>query len=72
MHPCKDCPDGFSAMTPKGLKLHQKKCLSFLKHEAATNERRKAAAASTNARRIKLKERMERLGSAAVGVSFLR
>jgi hypothetical protein len=72
MHPCKDCQDGFSAMTPRGLKLHQKRCQSFLKLEAATNERRKATAASKNARRTKLKERKERLGSVALGVRFLR
>jgi hypothetical protein len=72
MHPCKDCQDGFRAMTPKGLKLHQKRCQSFLKHEAARNERRKATAASKNVRRTKLKERKERLGSATlVGVRFL-
>jgi hypothetical protein len=69
MHPCKDCQDGFSAMN---LKLHQKRCQSFLKLEAATNERRKATAASKNARRTKLKERKERLGSVALGVRFLR
>jgi len=72
MHPCKDCQDGFSAITPKGLKLHQKKCQSFLKHEAAANERRKATAASKNVRRTRLKERKERLGSAALRVRFLQ
>jgi hypothetical protein len=71
MHPCKDCQDGFSATTPKGLKLHQKRCRSFLKHEAAANECRKVTAASKNARRKKLKERKECLGSAAL-VRFLR
>lgn len=72
MHPCKDCQDGFSAITPKGLKLHQKKCQSFLKREAAVNERRKATATSKNIRQMKLKERKVRLGSAALGVRFLR
>ena len=72
MHPCKDCQDRFSAITPKGLKLHQKRCQSFLKHEAAANERRKATVASKNVRRTKLKERKERMGSAALGVRFLR
>ena len=69
MHPCKNCQDGFSAITPKGLKLHQKICQSFLKHEAAANERRKSTAAAKDAiRRTKLKERKMRLGSAALGV----
>jgi hypothetical protein len=72
MHPCKDCQDEFSAMTSKGLKLHQKRCQSFLKHEAATNQRRKATVVSKNVKRTKLKERKERLGSAALGVRFLR
>ena len=72
MHLCKDCQDGFSAMTPRGLKLHQKRCQSFLKCEAATNERRKATAASKNVRRTKLKERMERLGSAGLGVRIFQ
>jgi hypothetical protein len=71
MHLCKDCQGGFSAITPKGLKLHQRRCRSFLKHEAAANERRKATAASKEVRRTKLKERKERLGSAALGVRFL-
>ena len=68
MHLCKDCQDGFSAVTPKGLKLHQKKCQSFLKREAAANERRKATAALK--KRMKLKERKVRSGSAALGVRF--
>ena len=69
MHLCKDCEDGFSAITLKGLKLHQKKCKSFLKHEAAVNECQKATA---NARRTsKLKDHKEHLGSAALGVRFL-
>jgi hypothetical protein len=72
MHLCKDCQDGFSAITPKGLKLHQKKCQSFLKHEAGANERRKATAASKNVRRTKLKERKVRLSSAALGVRFFQ
>ena len=59
-------------MTPEGLKLHQKKCQSFLKHEAAINERRKATATSRDVRRMKFKKRKERLDSAALGVRFLR
>jgi hypothetical protein len=72
MHPCKDCQGQFSSMAPKGLKIHQKKCQSFLKHEAAANERRKTTAASKNVRRTKLKERKVRMGSAALGVRFLQ
>ena len=69
MHLCKNCQDRFSAITPKGLKLHQKICQSFLKHEAAANERRRSTAAAKNAiKRTKLKERKMRLGSAALGV----
>jgi hypothetical protein len=70
MHPCKDCQDGFSAITSKGLKLHQKKCQSFLKHETAANKRRKATATAKNVRRTKLKGRKVRSGSATLGVGF--
>jgi hypothetical protein len=70
MHPCKNCQGRFSSIAPKGLKIHQKKCQSFMKHEAAANERRKTtAAASKNVRRTKLKERKVRMGSA---VRFLQ
>jgi len=72
MHLCKDCEDGFSAVTPKGLKLHQKKCRTFLNREAAANERRKATATSNNVRQTKLKEHKVRLGSTALGVRFLQ
>ena len=68
MHPCKNCQDGFSAITPKGLKLHQKICQSFLKQEAAANQRRKSTAAKNAIIRTKLKEHKMRLGSAALGV----
>jgi hypothetical protein len=71
MHLCKDCQDGFSAITLKGLKLHQRRCQSFLKHEAVANEHRKATAASKEVRQTKLKERKEHLGSAALEVRFL-
>ena len=57
------------SISPKGLKLHQKKCQSFLKREAAANECRKSTAASKNFRRTKLKERKVRMGSA---VRFLQ
>jgi hypothetical protein len=72
MHPCKDCQDGFCAMTPGGLKLHQKKCQSFLKYEAATNERQKATAALKDVRQTKFKKRKECLDSAALGVRSLQ
>jgi hypothetical protein len=68
MHSCEGCQDGFSAKTPKGLKLHQKICRSSLKHEAAANERRKSTAAKNAIRRTKLRERKMRSGSAALGV----
>ena len=70
MFPCKDCQDGFHALSMKGLKIHQKKCQAFLNHEAVANERRKATAASKRVRQSKLKDRKMRLGSAAPGVSF--
>ena len=75
MFPCKYCQEGFSAVSTKGLKQHQKKCQAHLNHEAAANKRRKAAVTSKNIKRTKLKERKERLGSLAAetpgpGVSF--
>lgn len=63
MFPCKNCQEGFSALSAKGLKQHQNKCQDYLNHEAIANERRKATVASKNIRRTKLKERKERLGS---------
>lgn len=71
MFPCKHCHDGFNALSTKGLKLHQKTCQAFIKHEAAANERRKANATSTKNKQITLKERKERLPSTTPGVSFL-
>lgn len=68
MHPCKNCQNGFSAITPKGLKLHQKICQSFLKHEVVVNERRKLTAAKNANRRTELKERKTKMRSAAPGV----
>lgn len=68
MYPCKHCQDGFSALSFTGLKLHQKKCPSYLSHEAASNTRRKATVESKKVKQTKLKERKERLGT---GVSFL-
>lgn len=75
MFPCKYCQEGFSAVSAKGLKQHQKKCQAHLNHEAAANKRRKATVTSKNIRRTKLKERKERLGSLTAaapgpGVSF--
>ncbi len=75
MFPCKYCPEGFNAVSAKGLKQHQKKCQAHLNHDAAANERRKAAVTSKNVRRTKLKERKERLDPLAAtapgpGVSF--
>jgi hypothetical protein len=42
-----------------------------MKHEAKVNQCRKSTVASKKVRQAKLKGRMERLGSAAPGVSFL-
>lgn len=67
MFPCKNCQEGFSALSARGLKLHQKKCQAHLNQEAAANERRQATVASNNIRRTKLKERKERLSLAAAG-----
>lgn len=68
MFPCRHCP--VSAVSPRGLTQHQTKCQAFMKHEAEVNQRRKSAVASKKVRQAKLKGRMERLGSAALGVSF--
>ena len=65
MFPCKNCRDGFSALSAKGLKQHQKKCQSHMNYEAAANECRKAAITSKNIKQIKLKEHKERLRSPA-------
>lgn len=73
MFPCKNCSEGFSALSARGLKQHQKKCQAYLNQEASANERRKANVTSKNIRRTKLKERKVRLGplaAAALGVSF--
>lgn len=74
MFPCKNCQEEFRALSEKGLKLHQKKCQTYLNHEAAANARRKATVASKNVRRTQLKERKVRVGllpaTAAPEVSF--
>jgi hypothetical protein len=67
---CKRCPDGFSAVSAKGLKQHQKKCKAFIKRDDDTNQRRKATAASSKVKRAKLKDRKMRLNSAAPEVSL--
>ena len=69
MFPCKNCQEGFSAVSAKGLKQHQKKCQAHMNQEAVANERRKATVASKNIRRAKLKERKERLGPLAAAVA---
>ena len=71
MFPCKHCQEGFTALSSKGLKLHQKKCLPYLSHEAAANSRRKATVESKKVRQTKLKERKARLDLVVPGVSFL-
>ena len=75
MFPCKNCQEGFSALSSKGLKQHQKKCQTHLNQEAAANERRKATVTSRNIKRAKLKDRKERLDLTAApgpGVSFYK
>lgn len=71
MFPCKHCQEEFSALSLKGLKLHQKKCPAYLSHEEGANNRRKAAVESKKVRRKKIKESRARLGSAVPGVSLL-
>ena len=61
MFACKHCPDGFSAVSAGGLRLHQKKCEAFLQREDAANQRRKATASLTLVKRAKLKNRKMRL-----------
>ena len=70
MFACKHCPDRFNAVSAGGLRQHQKKCQAFLKHEEEANQRRKATATSSKAKRAKLKDRKQRLGSAAPVVSL--
>lgn len=74
MFPCsKGCPDGFSAKSAGGLKLHQSKCEAFLKRSMAANERRKATAtAAAKAKQLKLKGHKKRLGSTVPEVTILR
>ena len=71
MFPCKHCPEGFSAVSSKGLKLHQKKCPAYLNHEAAARSRRKATVESQRVKRTKLKERKVRSDLPVQGVSYL-
>ncbi|KAF5316669.1 hypothetical protein D9619_006659 [Psilocybe cf. subviscida] len=67
MFPClKACPDGFSAISSRGLKQHQSKCQAFLKQSEAAYERRKSTAISSKVKRTKLKERKARLNSTAL------
>ena len=68
MFPCRHCP--VSTASPRGLTQHQTKCRAFMKYEAEVNRRRKSIVASKKVRQAKLKGRMERLGSAAPGVSL--
>jgi hypothetical protein len=65
MFACKHCPDGFSAVSARGLSQHQKKCEAFLKREDDANQRRKATAISNKVKRVKLKDRKMRLNSQA-------
>ena len=74
MFPCKHCPEHFTALSPRGLTQHRRKCQAFLKHEAEANQRRKTTVTSNKGRRTKLRVNNEYrkalLGSAAPGVIF--
>ena len=70
MFACKHCPDGFSAVSARGLSQHQKKCEAFLKREDDANQRRKATAISNKVKKAKRKGQKMRLNSAAPRVSL--